>query len=80
MHEDLISTAGSDPTSVARVILEIASMPEPPLRLLLGSDAYRYATAAGRDLLEQDERLRALSVSTDHADTSPTHDPLASLG
>lgn len=79
MHQDPTSTAGSDPTNVARVVLEIASMPEPPLRLLLGSDAYRYATAAGRDLLEQDERLRALSVSTDHADTSTTYDPMASL-
>lgn len=76
MHQDPTSTAGSDPSSVARVVLEIASMPEPPLRLLLGSDAYRYATAAGRDLLERDEQLEPLSVSTDHADTSANHDPL----
>ena len=66
-----------DPAKVAQVVLQIADMDEPPLRLLLGSDAYTYGTAAGRRLLEQDERWRDLSTSTDHDDaTAADLDPL----
>ncbi len=78
-HENPVSTSGSDPVKVAEVVLKIAAMDQPPLRLLLGSDAWKYATAAGRALLETDERLRQLSQSTDHEDTAPGHDPMASL-
>ena len=35
-----------DPAKVAQVVLQIAAMDEPPLRLILGSEAYAYATAA----------------------------------
>jgi hypothetical protein len=70
-----------DPAKVARVVLEVAAMDEPPLRLLLGSDAYAYATAAGRALLDSDERLRELSVSTDRDDaTDADRDPLGTQG
>jgi NAD(P)-dependent dehydrogenase (short-subunit alcohol dehydrogenase family) len=66
-----------DPAKVARVVLEVAAMDDPPLRLLLGSDAYTYATAAGRALLDSDERLRELSISTDRDDaTDADRDPL----
>ena len=42
-----------------------------------GSDAYAYATAAGRALLHSDERWRKLSVSTDRDDaTAADRDPL----
>lgn len=61
-----LSTEAGDPAKVARVVLDIASMTEPPLRLLLGSDAFRYGTAAGRALAESDEKWHELSVSTDH--------------
>jgi hypothetical protein len=53
-------------------------MAEPPARLLVGPDAYRYATAAGRDLLESDQRWEALSVST--AADDATNDQLDPLG
>ncbi|MGW0162621.1 SDR family NAD(P)-dependent oxidoreductase [Mycobacterium sp. NPDC003323] len=68
----------SDPAKVAALVLEIVGMPEPPARLLVGPDAYRYATAAGRELLASDERWEALSVSTAADDlTSDQLDPLA---
>lgn len=57
-------TAASDPAKVARLLLDVVAMDEPPLRLLVGSDAYKYATAAAREQLAQDERLRELSEST----------------
>jgi NAD(P)-dependent dehydrogenase (short-subunit alcohol dehydrogenase family) len=72
-----LSTEASDPAKVARVVLEVAAMAEPPLRLLLGSDAYRYGTAAGRALLESDESWHELSISTDHDEaTAAQLDPL----
>ena len=47
-------------------------------RLLVGPDAYRYATAAGRDLLESDQKWEALSLSTAAGDA--TNDQLDPLG
>jgi NAD(P)-dependent dehydrogenase (short-subunit alcohol dehydrogenase family) len=71
------ATNTSDPAKVAQVVLQIAGMDEPPLRLLLGTDAYGYATAAGRSLLEHDERWRSLSTSTDDDKATPADlDPL----
>jgi NAD(P)-dependent dehydrogenase (short-subunit alcohol dehydrogenase family) len=71
------ATNTSDPAKVAQVVLRVADMAEPPLRLLLGSDAYTYATAAGRSLLDEDERWRGLSTSTDDATaTAADMDPL----
>lgn len=54
----------SDPVKVAALLLDIIEMQTPPARLLVGPDAYRYATAAGRDLLAADERYADLSNST----------------
>jgi hypothetical protein len=69
----------SEPEAVARLVLEVAAMDEPPLRLLVGPDAFHLATAAGRALLAEDERWEALSVSTAAADLTPEQlDPLAS--
>jgi hypothetical protein len=53
-------------------------MDEPPLRLILGSEAYAYATAAAREQAASDERWRELTVSTDRDDaTDADRDPLA---
>ena len=72
------SIGASDPVKVAALLLEIVDMAEPPVRLLVGPDAYRYATAAGRDLLATDKRWEALSVSTAADDaTADQLDPLA---
>ena len=70
-----------DPARVAAAVLRVAAMDDPPGRLLLGSDALAYATAAGRAQLQSDERWRELSASTDRADaTDADRDPLGTRG
>lgn len=68
----------SDPAKVAALLLDIVELDTPPARLLVGPDAYRYATAAGRDLLAADERYADLSNST--AADDATADQLNPLG
>jgi NAD(P)-dependent dehydrogenase (short-subunit alcohol dehydrogenase family) len=77
MHDGQ-TTSASDPAKVARLVLDVVALDEPPLRLLVGADAYTYATAAGRALLAEDERWRQLSESTTADDATAEHlDPLA---
>jgi NAD(P)-dependent dehydrogenase (short-subunit alcohol dehydrogenase family) len=54
-----------DPAKAAAVILRIAGLAEPPLRLLLGSDAADAAEKKDLARIEADRRWRDLSVSTD---------------
>lgn len=54
-----------DPVRAAQVILEIAAMDRPPLRLPLGSDAVKIIERADLGKLEELERWRGLSISTD---------------
>jgi hypothetical protein len=54
-----------DPAKAAAVILHLASLEEPPLRLLLGSDAVLLAEQSDLARLEADRKWRELSVSTD---------------
>jgi NAD(P)-dependent dehydrogenase (short-subunit alcohol dehydrogenase family) len=54
-----------DPAKAATVILQVAAMAEPPLRLLLGSDAVRVVEQADLARIEADRKWRHLSVSTD---------------
>jgi NAD(P)-dependent dehydrogenase (short-subunit alcohol dehydrogenase family) len=56
-----------DPAKAAAVLLHIASLPEPPLRLLLGSDAYAGAEKSALDKLESDRKWKELSLSTDYS-------------
>lgn len=60
-----------DPSKAAAVILQIAHMEKPPLRLLLGSDAVRIVEEADRMKTEADRRWRNLSISTDFAARDP---------
>ncbi len=70
--------AASDPAKVAQVVLQLAEMAEPPTRLLLGPEAYRYATAEARRQLAEDERWQQLSESTAFDDlTAEQLDPMA---
>ncbi len=55
-----------DPAKAAAVLLHIASLQEPPLRLLLGSDSYNAAEKSALDKLESDRKWKDLSVSTDY--------------
>jgi len=54
-----------DPAKVAQAILRIASENEPPVRLLLGSDAVFLAGANAVARAEEDAKWKALSLSTD---------------
>jgi NAD(P)-dependent dehydrogenase (short-subunit alcohol dehydrogenase family) len=70
-------TALGDPAKVARVILAVADMDEPPLRLILGSEAYAYAMAAAAGRAASDEKWHDLTVSTDRDDaTDADRNPL----
>ncbi|WP_420368561.1 hypothetical protein [Curtobacterium sp. L1-20] len=77
MHgSDNIGASGPD--LVADLVLHVVGMGEPPLRLLVGPDAYTLATAAGRALLASDERWEELIRSTTAADATPAQlDPTA---
>ena len=54
-----------DPAKAAAVIIQVAAMDEPPLRLLLGSDAVRIVEQADLARIEADRKWRHLSISTD---------------
>jgi hypothetical protein len=77
-HHDLGSAGAlGDPAKVAQVVLAVAAMDEPPLRLILGSEAYAYATAAARVRAESDAAWHDLTISTDRDDaTDAQRDPL----
>ncbi len=54
-----------DPAKAAAVIMHIANLDEPPLRLLLGSDAVHRAEQNDLARIEADRKWHELSVSTD---------------
>jgi NAD(P)-dependent dehydrogenase (short-subunit alcohol dehydrogenase family) len=56
-----------DPAKAAAMLLHIASLSEPPLRLLLGRDSYAAAEKSGLEKLESDRRWKDLSLSTDYS-------------
>jgi NAD(P)-dependent dehydrogenase (short-subunit alcohol dehydrogenase family) len=55
-----------DPVRAARIMLQVAAMDEPPLRLLLGADAVRYAEQADLARMASDRQWRELSMSADY--------------
>jgi NAD(P)-dependent dehydrogenase (short-subunit alcohol dehydrogenase family) len=54
-----------DPARAAAVLLQLAAMESPPLRLLLGSDAVRIVEEADKAKAASDLSWRSLSESTD---------------
>lgn len=66
-QQDYNGKQPGDPAKAAAVLLHIASLPEPPLRLLLGSDSYNAAEKSALDKLESDRKWKDLSVSTDYS-------------
>jgi NAD(P)-dependent dehydrogenase (short-subunit alcohol dehydrogenase family) len=54
-----------DPMKAAEALLHIASLSEPPLRLLLGTDAYNAAEKHTMQMLASDRDWKDLSISTD---------------
>jgi len=56
-----------DPAKAAAVLLHVASLSDPPLRLLLGSDSYAAAEKTALEKIESDRRWKDLSLSTDYS-------------
>jgi len=67
-----------DPAKAAAALLHIASLPEPPLRLLLGSDAYNAVEKHALQILASDREWKDLSISTDSSFYSTTGGPIQS--
>ncbi|WP_066945657.1 oxidoreductase [Streptomyces lushanensis] len=59
-----------DPAKAAQVILGLPDLDEPPVHLLLGSDAYRYVTDSDRARTESDAKWRELTESIDYDSAS----------
>jgi NAD(P)-dependent dehydrogenase (short-subunit alcohol dehydrogenase family) len=57
--------ANGDPAKVAQAIVRLANEKQPPMHVLLGSDAVRIAAAAAAERAAEDARWKELSVSTD---------------
>lgn len=55
-----------DPARAGAALLKLASLPHPPLRLVLGSDALDVIAAADRARLQELEQWHSLSASTDY--------------
>jgi NAD(P)-dependent dehydrogenase (short-subunit alcohol dehydrogenase family) len=64
-QRDYDGSQPGDPAKAATVIIGLAALDQPPLRLLLGSDAVRIAEESDLARLEADKKWRDLSVSTD---------------
>jgi NAD(P)-dependent dehydrogenase (short-subunit alcohol dehydrogenase family) len=79
MHHELGSAGAlGDPAKVAQVVLKVAGMDDPPLRLILGSEAYAYAMAAAKSRADSDAFWHDLTISTDRDDaTAAQRDPYA---
>ena len=56
-----------DPVKAAAALIHIAELADPPLRLLLGSDAYDAAEKHSLQILASDRQWRDLSISTDYS-------------
>lgn len=80
LRENLMGKAAGDIAKVADVLLRVVELAEPPVRLLLGSDAVTFAAQVEAARAESDAQWRELSVSTDYDDlTDDNVDPLKTL-
>ena len=70
MQRDYDGNQPGDPQRAARAIIALASVDRPPLRLVLGSDAYARAERTDEARLSELRAWRDVSISTDF--TSPT--------
>ncbi len=71
MHEIRRSSNGTqpgDPARAARVIIDVVESPDPPRRLLLGSDAVDLALASGAERNEEAKRWALVSRSADFSE------------
>lgn len=66
MQRDYDGRQPGDPAKAAAVVLKLAEMDRPPLRIALGSDAVNAIAATDRQRLVELDQWRTLSVSTDY--------------
>ena len=62
-------TPVGDPVKAAGVMVELASHPNPPVHLVLGSEAIGILKAADEARRAEMEKWTAVSLSTDHDDS-----------
>jgi NAD(P)-dependent dehydrogenase (short-subunit alcohol dehydrogenase family) len=62
---NVTGTEPGDPDRAAQIILTVAGMDEPPLRLLLGASAYRTGQLVSQQRLADDQKWRQLSEAAD---------------
>jgi NAD(P)-dependent dehydrogenase (short-subunit alcohol dehydrogenase family) len=70
MRKEHVGNETGDPAKAAQAILSVAGIAQPPLRLLLGSDAVFLAQQQAAKMAAEDAQWRSLSLSTD-VDMSP---------
>lgn len=54
-----------DPAKLAKALIDLAALPDPPLRLQLGSDAVKRIEEKNAFVQAESQRWRSLSISTD---------------
>lgn len=64
-------TQPGDPAKLARVVVDIAALPDPPLRLPLGPDAWQQVSEKASRLAAELERWKSTSHSTSFDEPSP---------
>lgn len=64
LRDQLVQHGPSKPPKVAQILLKLLDEKEPPLRLLVGTDAVEYGGQAGEALAESDKKWRELSISS----------------
>lgn len=64
-HEnDINNNQPGDPDKAAAVMIEVAAMPQPPVQLFLGPDAYNLAEVKIKDVQRDLEAVRQIATST----------------
>lgn len=64
-HEnDINNNQPGDPDKAADVLIEVASMPQPPVQLFLGPDAYQLAEVKIKDVQKDLEAVRSIATAT----------------
>lgn len=63
--QDRNGTQAGDPVKGARAMYELATMKDPPLRCVIGSDAYKAMQGKLKDYGENVKKFEQLSNSTD---------------
>jgi NAD(P)-dependent dehydrogenase (short-subunit alcohol dehydrogenase family) len=66
MWQTMNGKQAGDPAKLARALLEVVALPEPPQRWVAGADAVQEVTRKGRMLIEQADAYPQLSATLDH--------------